>query len=70
MFLRPSLHIASQCARDSGEAAGEVSSMYSTPNSSSLRVGQLGGFEVEDAGKRGSEIAFGHEGKGGKMREP
>ena len=28
--------MASQWARDSGEAAGEVSSMYSTPNSSSL----------------------------------
>lgn len=28
--------MASQCALDSGDAAGEVSSMYSTPNSSSL----------------------------------
>lgn len=36
MFLRPSLQIASQCALDSGDAAGEVSSMYSTPNASSL----------------------------------
>lgn len=36
VFLRPSLQIASQCARDSGEAAGDVSSMYSTPNSSRL----------------------------------
>jgi hypothetical protein len=30
------LQMASQCARDSGDAAGEVSSMYSTPNSSNL----------------------------------
>jgi hypothetical protein len=34
-FLRPILQMASQSARLSGEAAGEVSSMYSTPKSSS-----------------------------------
>lgn len=33
--------MASQCALLSGEAAGEVSSMYSTPNSSSLISDQL-----------------------------
>lgn len=33
-FFNPILQIASQSALDSGEAAGEVSSMYSTPNSS------------------------------------
>lgn len=34
-FLRPILQMASQSALDSGEAAGDVSSMYSTPKSSS-----------------------------------
>ena len=32
--LKPSLHIASQSRRDCSDAAGEVSSMYSTPNAS------------------------------------
>ena len=36
VLLRPNLQIASQCALDSGEAAGEVSSMYSTPKASRL----------------------------------
>lgn len=36
-FFKPILQIASQSARDSGEAAGEVSSMYSTPKSSRAR---------------------------------
>ena len=35
LALRPSLHIAMQSSRDCSEAAGEVSSMYSTPNASS-----------------------------------
>ena len=35
--------MASQWARDSGEAAGEVSSMYSTPNSSSLSMSVVHG---------------------------
>lgn len=33
LTLRPSLQMASQSSRDWGEAAGEVSSMYSTPKS-------------------------------------
>lgn len=35
LAFRPSLHIASQSARDCSDAAGDVSSMYSTPNASS-----------------------------------
>jgi len=35
-FFKPMLQIALQSLNDSGEAAGEVNSMYSTPKSSSL----------------------------------
>ena len=35
LALSPSLQMASQSARDCSDAAGEVSSMYSTPNASS-----------------------------------
>ena len=34
LAFKPSLQMASQSARDCSEAAGDVNSMYSTPNSS------------------------------------
>ena len=34
LAFKPSLQMASQSARDCSEAAGDVSSMYSTPNAS------------------------------------